>query len=44
MNRDLDRPILSAGETLREQIEFASGGGPKFHPQSLEEARENLAP
>jgi hypothetical protein len=39
-----DRPILAGGEALRRDAERASGGGPKFHPRSFEEARERLNP
>jgi hypothetical protein len=39
-----DRPILSGGEALRREAERASGGGPKYHPRTFEEAREQLSP
>lgn len=38
------RPILARGEALRQDAERASGGGPKYHPRSFEEARERLRP
>jgi hypothetical protein len=39
-----DRPILSGGEALRRDAERASGGGPKYHPRTFDEAREQLRP
>jgi hypothetical protein len=39
-----DRPALEGGERLRENVERSSGGAPKFHPQSFEEARSLLRP
>src|SRR5580692_3544722 len=39
-----DRPILAGGEALRQNAERASGGGPKYHPRSFEEARARLRP
>lgn len=39
-----DRPLLSQGERLREEVDRAAGGAPKFHPQSFEEARAALRP
>lgn len=39
-----DRPLLAGGEQLREDIDRAGGGAPKFHPQSLAEARDVLRP
>ncbi|MGH2870372.1 MAG: hypothetical protein ACRDNK_22735, partial [Solirubrobacteraceae bacterium] len=39
-----DRPILAGGEALRQEAERATGGGPKYHPRSFDEARERLGP
>lgn len=39
-----ERPLLSGGEGLREEVDRAAGGAPKFHPQSFEEARDTLRP
>jgi hypothetical protein len=41
---DSERPLLSGGERLREEIDRAGGGAPKYHPQSLAEARDILRP
>jgi hypothetical protein len=38
------RPILGGGEALRQDAERASGGGPKYHPRSFDEAQERLRP
>src|SRR5262245_1576617 len=39
-----DRPILAGGERLRIPTEYVGGGGPKFHPHSLQQAYEHIAP
>lgn len=39
-----ERPLLAGGEALRQDAERTSGGGPKFHPRSFEQAREALTP
>ena len=38
------RPLLGGGERLQQPVSPASGGGPKYHPQTLQAARQLLAP
>lgn len=38
------RRILINGERLTEAVDRANGGGPKYHPQTMEQARELLQP
>lgn len=38
------RPLLGGGERLREATERAGGGGPTWHPRTVEQARALLAP
>lgn len=44
MDADVRRPILYGGEALRTEVHHVSGGGPKFHPLTVEAAREALLP
>jgi hypothetical protein len=39
-----DRPLLAGGEALRQDAERVSGGGPKFHPRDIDQARTYLVP
>ena len=39
-----ERPLLGGGERLRQTVDRTGAGGPKFHPQSFEEAQRVLAP
>ena len=39
-----NRPILTGGELLREEVERSFGGGDKYHPWTFDEAVERLAP
>lgn len=41
---DGDRPILVGGETLIFETARASGGGQKYHPRTVDEARQILLP
>lgn len=38
------RPLLGGGERLQQPVDRLSGGGPKYHPQTLEAARGLLGP
>lgn len=38
------RPLLAGGERLRQKVEPGSGGGPKWHPRTMEQAVELLSP
>lgn len=38
------RPLLAGGERLRHDVDRPSGGGPKYHPRDVDEARAYLAP
>jgi hypothetical protein len=38
------RPLLTGGEQLRENVERTLGGGPKYHPRTFEEAQQILLP
>jgi hypothetical protein len=45
VDRGIDRPVLANGERLVKAIEPPTGGGgPKFHPREIEEARQILMP
>lgn len=39
-----ERPPLAGGERLRRTVDRASGGGPKYHPHSFEDAQRLLTP
>ena len=39
-----DRPLLAGGEALRQDSERPSGGGPKWHPRTIDQARQQLSP
>lgn len=39
-----ERPPLVGGERLRRTVDRTSAGGPKFHPQTLEDAQRVLTP
>src|SRR4051794_18810732 len=39
-----NRPLLAGGEALRQDAERPSGGGPKWHPRTFEQARQQLVP
>lgn len=41
---EVRRPLLGGGERLELDVELGSGSGPKFHPHSVDEARQLLAP
>jgi hypothetical protein len=38
------RPLFAGGERLRQKVEPGSGGGPKWHPRTMEQAVELLSP
>src|SRR5215212_3136730 len=42
--REARRPLFAGGEQLREKVEPGSGGGPKWHPRTMDEAVELLSP
>lgn len=42
--REARRPLLGGGERLQQPVDPGGGGGPKFHPRTLEQAREVLTP
>jgi hypothetical protein len=45
VDRVIDRPILASGERLAKTVEPPTGGGgPKFHPREIEDARQILMP
>jgi hypothetical protein len=39
-----ERPPLAGGERLRRTVDRTSAGGPKFHPQTFEDAQRVLTP
>jgi hypothetical protein len=39
-----ERPLLTGGEQLRREVERAAGGGPKFHPWTVEQAIASIRP
>ena len=41
---DRPRPVLGGGERLAREGDRVTGAGPKYHPQSLAQARETLQP
>lgn len=44
MTEERERPLLAGGELLRRDVDRVAGGGPKFHPWSVDEARAALRP
>lgn len=44
MPPQIERPLLTGGEQLKAEVERVAGFGPKFHPWSVDDARNALRP